>query len=949
VLVLSTGLAFQIAADGILDDRTGDYWRGKAGRLDLVAAGTEMKLSLRGITVHCPEVAAAGHTISAANDDFAVKSDEYVSVWRQAVMALNQQRANRLVDSVNGAASVVERRRGLFGRDSALTRMAEVRRASALVLGGRPREAVGLLEPIAALVSQEGALTRAEIAVLQSHVQALKWSGQPGKALPMAQRLVADLSWHLLKDDLLRFDMAAELSQLYRDARRFDDALATLAIIRSEIDATEHRTSRDALTLELATAGTLVDMRSPAALEALQTVLRKLTDRFGEEDALAQVALSNLMSEYSERGDHQRALEVAQRLLEVRLRTLGPSHPRTFFARRAIAFQQWALGRAEEAIETNRRLIDDYDAAYGPSHPETLWTIHNSVVYFQDAGRIEEALSLATRVVEAVERQSEWNLLAPLTRQSNFARYAITYKIKAELHAQLGQKEIAFEAMELAKARTLLDTTTARVARDAVLPDSPERVEVESIERELEALNVEFSRVSGDLRRSAEIDLARNRLAARLLAVHSELSAKYPRYAQLRGLRKVGFEELRRALPPRTLFLNYTLAGTSIHVAAVSREIGLSTYVQGKSPYLVGNLDTLSTLLSEPGGDNRTIWKTRSGWYRIDKGDVADTPVPARMAELLDHLGRVLLGPVAHLIRTHDSIVFSSDGELWLIPMEVLTFGGAPLLRSVQVSYAPSATVFVLSQERASTLRATVRPTALLALGGVDYSSPVVESKTGSGNQERPQADLRLRASKRDGTLAPLPESRREVLQAAQHFSKQRVATLLGQQANKDRLDQLDRDGQLRTVRLILISAHGVLDMEHPALSSVVLAPNANGERHITAADWMTYQMASDLVVVTACDTARGPTISGEGVVGLPFAFHASGNARSLLSLWRVDDKATRRFSDLLFQRLARGEPPGRALRAVKLELQSDPRYASPFYWAPFILSGAADSQPISP
>jgi CHAT domain-containing protein len=169
------------------------------------------------------------------------------------------------------------------------------------------------------------------------------------------------------------------------------------------------------------------------------------------------------------------------------------------------------------------------------------------------------------------------------------------------------------------------------------------------------------------------------------------------------------------------------------------------------------------------------------------------------------------------------------------------------------------------------------------------------------------------------------------------------VRTLLGRDANKSALAAMSRSGELTKYRTVLISAHGVLDAERPALSAIVLAPDANGERFVTAAEWMTYRLASDLIVASACETARGATVNGEGITGLPFAFHAAGSARSLLTLWKVDDAATARFVDAYFALLAKGEPPSRALRAVKLQFLRDPRLGQPFYWAPFVLFGAAD------
>jgi CHAT domain-containing protein len=154
----------------------------------------------------------------------------------------------------------------------------------------------------------------------------------------------------------------------------------------------------------------------------------------------------------------------------------------------------------------------------------------------------------------------------------------------------------------------------------------------------------------------------------------------------------------------------------------------------------------------------------------------------------------------------------------------------------------------------------------------------------------------------------------------------------------------MSRSGELQKFKTVLVSAHGVLDAERPALSAIVLAPNEAGERFVTAADWMALRLASDLIIASACDTALGGRVNGEGITGLPFAFHTAGSARSLLTLWKVDDAATARFVDAYFARLAKGEPPSRALRAVKLEFLGDARLSRPFYWAPFVLFGAADA-----
>jgi CHAT domain-containing protein len=99
----------------------------------------------------------------------------------------------------------------------------------------------------------------------------------------------------------------------------------------------------------------------------------------------------------------------------------------------------------------------------------------------------------------------------------------------------------------------------------------------------------------------------------------------------------------------------------------------------------------------------------------------------------------------------------------------------------------------------------------------------------------------------------------------------------------------------------------------------------------------------TDLVVLSACQTALGKAASGEGVLGLVRGFQMAGAAQVVASLWRVDDRATQRLMDLFYERLLRREsplPPAAALREASLRLREDPRFAAPSAWAAFVIYG---------
>jgi CHAT domain-containing protein len=101
----------------------------------------------------------------------------------------------------------------------------------------------------------------------------------------------------------------------------------------------------------------------------------------------------------------------------------------------------------------------------------------------------------------------------------------------------------------------------------------------------------------------------------------------------------------------------------------------------------------------------------------------------------------------------------------------------------------------------------------------------------------------------------------------------------------------------------------------------------------------------TQLVVLSACETGVGKVTNGDGVYGLRRALVIAGAESLVMSLWQVDDAATRDLMAGYYARLAAGKPRSSALREVQLEIQGKPKYAHPYYWASFLPAG--DNTPL--
>jgi CHAT domain-containing protein len=178
---------------------------------------------------------------------------------------------------------------------------------------------------------------------------------------------------------------------------------------------------------------------------------------------------------------------------------------------------------------------------------------------------------------------------------------------------------------------------------------------------------------------------------------------------------------------------------------------------------------------------------------------------------------------------------------------------------------------------------------------------------------------------------------------ATKSSTRRNVLGLTGRDANEQALQRMNRAGRLRQFRFLHFAAHGYLNSAMPMLSSVVLSQTdvtEDADGYVTAAEWVGYEIDSDLIVLSACETGRGQELGGEGIMGLPYAMFVAGNRQAVLTLWRVVDDSAARFAGRFFERIAAGNDPLLALALTKREFMKDPKRRDPVHWAPFVLYG---------
>jgi CHAT domain-containing protein len=146
--------------------------------------------------------------------------------------------------------------------------------------------------------------------------------------------------------------------------------------------------------------------------------------------------------------------------------------------------------------------------------------------------------------------------------------------------------------------------------------------------------------------------------------------------------------------------------------------------------------------------------------------------------------------------------------------------------------------------------------------------------------------------------------------------------------------------------RILHLATHGIFDDASPMYSQVVLANeegNAREDGLLEAWEIMNLDLHADLVVLSACETARGRVGAGEGMIGLAWSLFVAGSPSTVVSQWKVDAASTTPLMLEFHRSLRAGNSKARALQQAALKILHDRRYQHPFYWAPFVLIGDAN------
>jgi CHAT domain-containing protein len=592
------------------------------------------------------------------------------------------------------------------------------------------------------------------------------------------------------------------------------------------------------------------------------------------------------------RHDWERAEELLKRALSIQERR-GPQTMEVAGTLGGLAEIAEGRGDREKAEALFARSVSLRERL-APNTAPLAEALHSLGRVRRALGNVGEASALWARAIDVLEAQRGRVGGSDAARALFLSQFHGIYQDQIELLVDHGRIADAFRALERSRARSLL---ALMAERDLVLTDDvPPELESERRRRD-----ADYERVQSQLAQlSADKDTAGvERLTLRLgelreaqAEIADRIRQSSPRLAELRDPRPLDVEGVRASLDAGSVLLAY----------AVGKDATVLFVLQagGTGPGAAVPLEAVTIPIGEAALRARV-----ESWRRL----LERTAPPPEFFTEAQALYDLLLRPVEPRLASARRLLISPDGPLHTLPFGALRRRDGYLIEWKPVHFAQSGTLYArLLKDR----RSAARPPTLVAFGA-------------------PHATT--------GGLDPLPATRLEIEALARLFPG--ATTYLGDQASEERAKAIGK-----RARYVHFACHALIDARFPLDSALALTPAGHSSGEHDADNgllraWEIFErvrLDADLVTLSACGSATGTSIAGEGLLGLTRAFQYAGARSVLASLWSVGDQSALELMARFYGLLRRGLPKDDALRQAQLTAIRSRRH--PVRWAAFQLYG---------
>ena len=439
----------------------------------------------------------------------------------------------------------------------------------------------------------------------------------------------------------------------------------------------------------------------------------------------------------------------------------------------------------------------------------------------------------------------------------------------------------AFACIEAAKSRSMTEMIF-QSGQSLPLGDAGQSELVRRIRDLREELNWYYHRIELEQLRPEDNSAARlEQLQEKALSQENELlrtlrelPAHERENATLETPADFSLDKLQAALPAATALVEYYSTGDRLVAAVVTRNSIEITPVT-----VFSRVQHLLHLL------RFQLSKFRMGATYTQR---FEQPLLQATQSHLEVLYAELIAPLYHLLQSQKHLIFVAHGPLHFLPFHALKTGDSYLCDTHTVSYAPSATVFALCQEKPPS-----DLSAALVMGIPDERAPDILDEV-------------------QAVKAILPNS----------------SLFLGEQATAEVL----RTEGLRSA-LLHIATHGTYRQDNPMFSGIRL-----GDSYLNLYDLYQMRLSARHVTLSGCATGMNFVAAGDELLGLQRGLFCAGASSLLVSLWDVHDRSTAELMQAFYKGYMESGNMAVSLQAAMQQLRLQNPH--PYFWAPFVLVG---------
>jgi CHAT domain-containing protein len=728
-----------------------------------------------------------------------------------------------------------------------------------------------------------------------------------------------------------------------------------------------------------------------AALEHYSAALTILTDiQVAREQARS---LHGIGAVYYAVGDREQAIDYFRRSLSLRSEALDPRGRGASL--RSLAGVLSDLNRPSEALALHEQAL-----ALAPAASARLRIETQIAAELQRLGRHEEARVAADRALNEAGDNPFGKALALTQRASlefeekSYSQAAVDTTVAVNTLERTETPTEDFDALLLAAeiSQRQHDEKSAKAFIDRALRVA-EEIRTESANPELRAGLWQPIRPAFDFKIGLQIEsegnqTAGDRIAIATLAIAEQFRARalkdYQR--QSGGADSVRINALYREVADRRAELEARLdrsPESDPRVGAIRRDIAtlrrqmdtlLGSPMKHARAVNVARKDgtdsiraAIETIPADVtvieywlGEENAWAWVITRGKVRMinlggskrletgardlyaSLGAFSTVKVEERL-RLAANLYALVINPLPTDALRSPNLVIIPDGALHYIPFAVLKNGGSAegsyLIDSHFVASAPSLVTLAVSGDR------NPRPlTAQVLIVSDPVYSATDDRVSATGQPVAPKmasaqaTSLRMQSRAVDGHFERLPGTAREAQAISALFAPAGIDSLTGMDASREAF--LSRD--LSRYRIIHVAAHAISDAEAPRLSTLVLSTVDKNGRAITgdvfSGELLLRKVNAEVFVLSACDTAVGREVAGEGLLGLRYAALAAGAKSVVASMWQLPDRPAAELMTAFYSHFIRDhEPPTSALAEAMREARQ--HFQDPALWGAFDIS----------